>query len=425
MRSNRKRSLGADGWWGQRNRVALVVLLMLWIGTENRVFAQENSKPMAETLIMQTSPTKVEQSDGVFVVEVSAFEPFLVVKVNGFAQMVLPEADWQVFEVPYQLKPGDNEFVVFVQTKNSEKQESFTVTYTTQEMKEEKQKIDPLSLAFVLGYTQSDNMLQANALTPKKPAARLDAVLISGYRYKLLENAGVSLKFLLKADRQLDRSLSHRETGYRKLALEYDHQRLWGTNLTTGLGQSVFSLKSTDTSKPSTLGEFQASTRSVFLFAGVDVPFAGNYVASAKLQLDLQTGQSADNAGTVTSSDLGLRMRFGGFSTKVGADQKSGAFKDASNNTSSSTAKASARMTWGGWTPHVSYQSYNQKYLQPNAVTGLQVQNRRNTSSFGVKYRWSESLLLDLYAKQIKVSSNEALNAYSENQVGLQMMWSY
>ena len=82
-------------------------------------------------------------------------------------------------------------------------------------------------------------------------------------------------------------------------------------------------------------------------------------------------------------------------------------------------------MTWGGWTPHVSYQSYNQKYLQPNAVTGLQVQNRRNTSSFGVKYRWSESLLLDLYAKQIKVSSNEALNAYSENQVGLQMMWSY
>lgn len=403
----------------------MVITLVLMGSLQNRLLAQQTTEVMGETLIMQTSSTKVEQSDGVFVVEVSAFEPFLVVKVNGFAQMVRPGSDWQVFEVPYQLKPGDNEFVVFVQTKNSEKQEAFTVTYTTQEMKEEQEQIDPLSLAFVLGYTQSENMLQANAQTTKKPAARLDAILISGYRYTLLANAGLSLKFLLKADHQLDRSLSHRETGYRKLSLEYDHQRLWGTNLTTGLGQSVFSLKGTDTTKPSTLGEFQASTRSVFLFAGVDVPFAGNYVASVKIQLDMQTGQSAGNAGTVTASDLELRMRFGGFYTKIGADQKSGAFKDASNNTSSSTTKASARMTWDSWTPHLSYQSYNQKYLQPNAVTGLQVQNRRNTSSFGVKYRWSESLLLDLYAKQIDVSSSEALNAYSENQVAAQIMWSY
>ena len=418
MRSN-------NDWWCQRGWVALVVLLMLWGGMENRVFAQENSDTVAETLIMQTSPSKVKHSDGVFVVEVSAFDPLLVVKINGFAQMVRPGADWQVFEVPYQLKPGDNEFAVFAQTKTSEQQEFFTVTYTTQEMKEEKLKIDPLSLAFVLGYTQSDNMLQANKLTTKKPAGRLDAVLISGYRYKLMANAGLSLKFLLKTDRQLDRTLSNRETGYRKLALEYDHQRLWGTNLTTGLGQSVFSLKSTDTSKPSTLGEFQASTRSLFFFTGVDVPFAGNYVASAKVQVEVQTGKSAGNAGTVTSSELGLRLRFGGFSTKVGADQKSGAFTDASNNTSSSTTKGSARMTWGSWTPHMQYQSHNQQYQQPNAATGLQVQNRRNTSGFGVKYRWSESLLLDLYAKQIKVSSNEALNAYSESQVAVQMMWSY
>ena len=206
---------------------------------------------------MQTSSTKVEQSDGVFVVEVSAFEPFLVVKVNGFAQMVRPGSDWQVFEVPYQLKPGDNEFVVFVQTKNSEKQEAFTVTYTTQEMKEEKLKIDPLSLAFVLGYTQSDNMLQANKLTTKKPAGRLDAVLISGYRYKLMANAGLSLKFLLKTDRQLDRTLSNRETGYRKLALEYDHQRLWGTNLTTGLDRASSVSRVRTRASPAPWGSFR------------------------------------------------------------------------------------------------------------------------------------------------------------------------
>ena len=57
------------GWWCQRGWVALVVLLMLWGGMENRVFAQENSDTVAETLIMQTSPSKVKHSDGVFVVD--------------------------------------------------------------------------------------------------------------------------------------------------------------------------------------------------------------------------------------------------------------------------------------------------------------------------------------------------------------------
>ena len=35
------------------------------------------------------------------------FSPILVVKVNGFAQMVKENADWAEFELPYFLKPGE------------------------------------------------------------------------------------------------------------------------------------------------------------------------------------------------------------------------------------------------------------------------------------------------------------------------------
>ena len=413
--------------WLRRNpcwRIAVVIPLLLG-GVAFRGSAQERPVTAGEILIMRTSPAKVERSDGVFVVEVSAFDPLLVVKVNGFAQMVRPQADWQVFEVPYQLKPGENEFTVFVQTKSSEQQETFTMTYTTQEMQEEAQQIDPLSLALLLGYTQSDNMLQANATGTKRAAGRLDAVLMSGYRYTLTDTAGLTLKFLLKADRQLDRSLASREMGFRKLSLEYDHQRLLGMHLNTGMGQSVFSLKSTDTTKPKTLGEFQASTRSLFFFGGAELPFAQRFAATLKLQGDLQTGQSAGDAGTVITTQLGVRMRLGGLVAKLRGDSKSGAFQDTSKSYSSATTAGSLRMSWGDWTPHVQYQSLNQQYQQADSVTGVTVQNRRNTASFGGKYRWSEALLLDLFGRQIKVSSNEALNAYSESQATLQMLWSY
>ncbi|MDP7318345.1 MAG: hypothetical protein QGH12_09215, partial [SAR324 cluster bacterium] len=72
-------------WRNQRRWVAVVITLVLMGSLQNRLLAQQTTEVMGETLIMQTSSTKVEQSDGVFVVEVSAFEPFLVVKVNGFA----------------------------------------------------------------------------------------------------------------------------------------------------------------------------------------------------------------------------------------------------------------------------------------------------------------------------------------------------
>ena len=53
-----------------------------------------------EILIFRTSPAKSAYAEGVFSFQVSAFSPILVVKVNGFAQMVTENADWAEFELP-------------------------------------------------------------------------------------------------------------------------------------------------------------------------------------------------------------------------------------------------------------------------------------------------------------------------------------
>ena len=46
-----------------------------------------------EILIFRTSPALSSYAEGVFSFQVSAFSPILVVKVNGFAQMVTGNSD--------------------------------------------------------------------------------------------------------------------------------------------------------------------------------------------------------------------------------------------------------------------------------------------------------------------------------------------
>ena len=58
----------------------------------------DEQETQEEILIFRTSPAKSAYAEGVFSFQVSAFSPILVVKVNGFAQMVPENADWAEFE---------------------------------------------------------------------------------------------------------------------------------------------------------------------------------------------------------------------------------------------------------------------------------------------------------------------------------------
>jgi len=67
---------------------------------------EQSSEVPEEILIFRTSPGKEELAEGWFRFQVSTFSPIMVIKVNGFAQMVTEDADWAEIEVPYYLKTG-------------------------------------------------------------------------------------------------------------------------------------------------------------------------------------------------------------------------------------------------------------------------------------------------------------------------------
>jgi len=90
---------------------------------------EQSSDVPEEILIFRTSPGKEELAEGWFRFQVSTFSPIMVIKVNGFAQMVTEDADWAEIEVPFYLKTGKNLFTIFVQTETGQSEQEFIVTY--------------------------------------------------------------------------------------------------------------------------------------------------------------------------------------------------------------------------------------------------------------------------------------------------------
>jgi len=79
---------------------------------------EQSSEVPEEILIFRTSPGKEKLAEGWFRFQVSTFSPIMVIKVNGFAQMVTEDADWAEIEVPYYLKTGEESFYDFCTDRN-------------------------------------------------------------------------------------------------------------------------------------------------------------------------------------------------------------------------------------------------------------------------------------------------------------------
>ncbi len=91
-------------------RGLIILCILAFLGNSIEAQTNENkqgSEPPEEILIFRTSPGKESRAEGLFRFQVSSFSPLLVVKVNGFAQMVTKDTDWAEYEVPYFLKKGE------------------------------------------------------------------------------------------------------------------------------------------------------------------------------------------------------------------------------------------------------------------------------------------------------------------------------
>jgi len=409
-------------------------LLRLWAGFFLGVFlffvcldstkgqTADDQEAKEEILIFRTSPAKSAYAEGVFSFQVSAYSTILVVKVNGFAQMVMENADWAEFELPYFLKPGKNLFNIFVQTKKGQLEKEFIVTYEPLRKKE----VDPPPLKgmFIISQTNSNNMLQAYEGSTATSAAKNDLLLSASYSFEITEDSDVSLNGFIKFDRHQDRSLTAEEILFRQLSTEYSHKKLLGMNFRSALGQSVISVKDANPSDPKKAGEFREDVLSMFLNASGRFNLSRSTVMSIKLQLDSQNKVKSDTEdGTLTQASVSGKMRWEDFRFLAGVDSQSTGFKEPSKDYQTTNINAGLTFSWTPWVFGFNFRNSSQNYKNPDPGTNLVLKNKKDEIAVNSKYAYSSSKIFGADLKQIKQSSNDALRTYSENQVLLQYMW--
>jgi len=375
-----------------------------------------------EILIFRTSPAKSAYAEGVFSFQVSAFSPILVVKVNGFAQMVTENADWAEFELPYFLKQGKNLFNIFVQTKNGQLEKEFIVTYEPLRKKE----VDPPPLKgmIMISQTNSNNMLQAYEGSTATSAAKNDLLLSAAYSFGITEDSDVSLNGFIKFDRHQNRSLAAEEILFRQLSTEYSHKKLLGMNFRSALGQTVISVKDANPSDPKKAGEFREDVLSLFLNASGKFNLGRSTVMSIKLQFDSQNKVKTDTEdGTLTQASIAGKMSWEDFRFLAGVDSQSTGFKEPTKNYQTTKINAGVTFSWTPWVFGMNFQNSSQNYKNPDPATNVVVKNKKDEITVNSKYAYNRSNIFGADLKQIKQSSNDALRTYSENQVLLQYMW--
>ena len=410
-------------------RAFAFLLFLLFVFGINSINAQteENEKdsvPSEEILIFRTSPGVEDQAEGWFRFQVSTFSPILVVKVNGFAQMVTKDADWAEYEIPYYLKRGKNLFKVFVQTKNGQGKKEFIVKYEPQQKKGKAPP--PFNGVVMFGQTHSDNILATQDGKSKTSAAKNDLLLSAAYAFELNEESNVSLKGILKFDRHQNRSLVAEEVLFRQFATEYRHKNLLGMELNTGLGQTVISVKDANPSNPYKAGEFREDVQSLFLFLAGKIRWGKIVMASFKIQADSQNKVKTNTEdGTLTLASLGAKMRWNGFRFQAFADSRSTAFEDISKDYQSTVIDVGTTYMWTPWVFGLNFQNNSQQYKNVDPATNQILQNKKDEVGVKCMYSYSRSTVIGANLKQIKQASNDATRAYKENQFTLQFIWMF
>ena len=406
-------------------RALVLVWFIIFMGTALQAQTEDkaqNSETPEEILIFRTSPGKESQAEGWFRFQVSSFSPLLVVKVNGFAQMVTEDADWAEYEIPYFLKKGKNLFTIFVQTKTGEREQEFIVTY--EPVVKKRKTPPPLNGIVMFGQTNSDNILSTQEGNTKTSAAKNDLLLSAAYAFGLNEESAVSLNVVLKFDRHQKRSLVAEEVLFRQFSTEYRHKNLLGLDFNTGLGQSVISLKDANPTNPYKAGEFKEDVQALFIYVGGKKRWGRTFSGNLKIQFDSQNKVKTDSEdGTLTLASLGAKMRWYDFRFLSSVDSRSTKFKDSSKDYQSTQIDAGGTFSWTPWVFGLNFQNSNQQFKNVDLATNLVLQNKKDKLTVNCKYVFSRSTIVGADYKQIKQASNDALRAYIENQMLLQYMW--
>ncbi|MEE3122007.1 MAG: hypothetical protein VX399_05385 [SAR324 cluster bacterium] len=204
-----------------------------------------------DILIFPMVPDLVEEPGGDFIFQVSAFSEILSVSVNGDKQPIRPGAHQAKYSIPYELDPGENSFVVKVQTKLGQSGEEFIIFLETDLVKREEPK-PPFQTILILESAMDDNFLSADEGSEKKASSKASMTLLITYNKHFDQDSRMAINGLLMGDSYQQNEFESYQIFFRQLSWDWVEKfSLINSEFKISLGTNNISMKDTDQSSSS------------------------------------------------------------------------------------------------------------------------------------------------------------------------------
>ena len=195
-----------------------------------------------DILIFPLSKDLVQEEKGEFIFQVSAFSEIENIKVNQKKQPSAPGIYEETIRVPYQLQPGENIFLVEVQTRLRRNEKEFIVFLETDKVKREKAK-PSFQLIVISEAFQDDNFLSVNQESSKTSAHKGSLTLLSTYNKRFDHESRMALNALLMGDGYQEKALSDYAVLFKQISWDwFENFYFFPFELKTSLGINTVSM---------------------------------------------------------------------------------------------------------------------------------------------------------------------------------------
>ena len=383
----------------------------------------EAEDAVEDLLIFTRTADLVQEPQGEFLFQASAFSPLRSVSVNGKAQTIPEGAYEAIFAIPYTLEPGENTFVVEATSVLGESTEEFVVFLETDLVKREKPK-PPFTMVVLASAASDDNALSADSDSAKTTGTKSSLILVPGFNFTLDHDSRIAVKGLLVTDRYQETELRSQEILLKQLSTEWvEKLYVLRSEATIGLGANTISLRDDDQAsalRDAWVDDYKQYTQDTFGTLSVKTTVSETITWTTKLEHRLKDNvedDTQDGQANTTSVSLKFPAWGGQNTTTLG-----GVVTDLADATEDKTeTKGSYKYAAPifGLSGTAQVDLVNAAYASADS-TGVVPKKVQQTYTLGVSYPVASWFILGYSLKHQRQSSNLVGDDYVKNTHTLQ-----
>jgi len=420
--------------------ILLMLMLFLFLLSPQSAWSAENE---AEILIFSLSPEKVEEQQGVLQIQISTFSPIEKIIVDGKPQKFPKAASLVWLKIPYKLKPGVNNFIVYVKTKFGEARKIIRTTYETPELLKKAKLGDSFQLITILSVVTKDNIEKVEDNGSKSKAFSTSILFVPSYRFDLFDDSSIFLRGVLMGDQHHNGEYASKKVLFKQASIEWEERESWAGVLTLSLGTNEAGTREipvTSTPRDSLSKKYKRATRdNVYTLKAKQELEKGTtwnwQIDRKKKSLEGSNGDSGFSttlaAGYVTPI-FGVKTTFGGTLEDTNLN---GAYDDGGKWVEKDAETIKAKLKVDYPIPPVSlgiqydFSETEHKVANENlecvTICNKKTKNRNQVYTLSLNYPAAPWCIFGLTQKQERQSSNILKNTYTLNSTQLQVILIY